>query len=79
MSPVASIDALVRMVNQIAANVSHEAPDVAAAHLAGHLNSFWASSMRAELCTYVSAGGVGLHPIASDAVSKLRFRVRSNP
>ena len=64
--------ALVRMVNQIAANVAHHPPDRAAAEIAAHLRSFWAPSMRAELVTYLDSGGLDLAPISAAATELLR-------
>jgi formate dehydrogenase subunit delta len=56
-----SVDALVRMANQITANYRHlPEPDVEAA-VANHLRMFWAPSMRAELQQWVDeTGGQGL-------------------
>ena len=66
-------DTLVRMINQIAANVSYQPADQAATQIATHINAFWAPSMRADLLAYVSAGGEGLDPVARDAVAELGF------
>jgi formate dehydrogenase subunit delta len=65
-------DALVRMVNQIARNVSHETPDVAASQIADHLNSFWAPSMRAQLLAFVASGGAGVDDLALSALTQVR-------
>ena len=63
---------LVRMVNQVAANVAHHPPDQAAAEIAAHLRSFWAPSMRAELVSYLDGGGLDLTPLAASATELLR-------
>jgi formate dehydrogenase subunit delta len=65
-------DALVRMVNQIAANVSYQPADEAAASVANHLNRFWAPSMRAQLLAYVASGGAGLDDLALQAITGVR-------
>ncbi len=67
-----SIEALVRMANQIAANVAHHPYEQAAGEVAAHLRSFWAPSMREELAAYVADGGTGLDPVAREAVAQLR-------
>ena len=64
--------ALVRMVNQIAANVAHHPPDRAAAEIAAHLRLFWAPAMRAELVTYLDGGGLDLAPLSAAATELLR-------
>jgi hypothetical protein len=46
---VSGTEALVRMVNQIAANVAHHPHDEAVAEVARHLRVSWAPSMRADL------------------------------
>jgi formate dehydrogenase subunit delta len=65
-------DALVRMVNQIAANVSYQPADAAAAAVANHLNRFWAPSMRAQLLAFVASGGAGLDDLALQAITQVR-------
>lgn len=65
-------EALVRMVNQIAANVAHHPRDQAVAEVAGHLRLSWAPSMRADLVAYVDRGGLDLTPIAAAAAEQLR-------
>jgi len=63
---------LVRMVNQIAANVAHHSHDRAVAEIATHLRSTWAPSMRADLVAYVDGGGLDLTPLAAAAAEQLR-------
>ena len=63
---------LVRMVNQIAANVAHHPYDQATAEIAAHLRSTWAPSMRAELVAYLDGGGLDLTQLAASATDQLR-------
>ncbi len=72
MSAATGADTLVRMVNQIAANVSHASPEEAASQIATHLNSFWAPSMRAELLAFVASGGTGVDDLALAALPQVR-------
>ena len=59
--------ALVRMINQIAANVAHHPHDQAVAEVGAHLRSFWTPAMRADLAAYIAGGGVELTPLAAAA------------
>ena len=63
---------LVRMVNQIAANVAHHPHDQATAEIAAHLRAAWAPSMRAELVAYLDGGGLDLTQLAASATEQLR-------
>ena len=63
---------LVRMVNQIAANVAHHTRDRAVSEIATHLRSSWAPSMRADLVAYLDGGGLDLTPLAAAAAEQLR-------
>jgi formate dehydrogenase subunit delta len=63
---------LVRMVNQIAANVAHHPHDRAVAEIAKHLRATWPPSMRADLIAYLDGGGLDLTPLAADAAEALR-------
>jgi formate dehydrogenase subunit delta len=61
-----SIDMLVRMANQIAANLQHETdPAAATAH---HIRLYWDPRMKAQIKAY---GGEGLTPTAKAAVDVL--------
>jgi formate dehydrogenase subunit delta len=64
--------ALVRMLNQIAANVAHHPHDQAVGEIATHLRTTWAPAMRAELLGYLDRGGLGLTPLAEAAAESLR-------
>ena len=63
---------LVRMANQIAANVAHHPHDQAVAEITTHLRATWAPSMRADLVAYLDAGGPDLTPLAVAAAEQLR-------
>jgi formate dehydrogenase subunit delta len=63
---------LVRMVNQIAANVNHHPVDEATTQIATHVNSFWAPSMRADLLAFAREGGAGLDDLVVLALPKIR-------
>ncbi|MBU6252732.1 MAG: formate dehydrogenase subunit delta [Alphaproteobacteria bacterium] len=63
----ATIDNLVRMANQIAANLQHEA-DVAQA-VADHIRLFWDPRMRRLI---LSPEVSGLSPDAATAIARLR-------
>jgi formate dehydrogenase subunit delta len=67
-----TVDALVRMANQIAANQAHRPVDEATATVAEHLRLFWAPSMRRDLVAAVDAGTADLDPVARAAVDRLR-------
>jgi len=71
---------LVRMVNQIAANVAHHPHDQAVSEIAAHLLATWAPAMRADLVTYLDGGGPDLTPLAAAAAETLRgATTRSSP
>ena len=76
---------LVRMLNQIAANVAHHPHDQAVDEIAGHLRSSWAPAMRAALDAHLGHGGPGLTPLAAAAAERLQNetpqtgRTRSSP
>lgn len=63
---MSSIDKLIRMANQIAANLAHEADPVAAT--AEHIHLFWDPSMKQLLRTH---DGEGLSPVARAAIAQL--------
>ena len=64
---------LIRMANQIAANVAHHPRDQAVTEIAKHLQTTWAPSMRADLAAYVDGGGLDLTPLAAAAAEQLRI------
>jgi len=61
-----TIDTLVRMANQIAANLAHE-PEPATA-TAEHIQLFWDPRMKASIRAH---DGAGLTPVASEAIRLL--------
>ena len=65
------LNQLVRMANQIAANMAHLDEEAAAAELARHLKRFWAPSMRQQLCDYAAGNGAGLAPAVRLAVAQI--------
>lgn len=68
----AVIDNLIKMANQIAANVDHGGGDEAAAErVAEHLKKFWARSMKQDIVEYARSEGDRLTPVAKLAVLKL--------
>ena len=76
----AVIEGVVRMLNQIAANVAHHPHDQAVAEIAAHLQASWAPAMRAELNAYLDGGGPGLTPLAAAAAETLQSETtRSSP
>jgi formate dehydrogenase subunit delta len=62
----------VRMLNDIAAQFAHRAPEVAAAAVAGHVRRFWEPRMRTQLLAATLDGAVMLEPVAAAAVTLLR-------
>ena len=67
-----NIERLITMTNDIATYFAIE-PDHAAAveGIRDHLTRFWDPVMRRELKTHVMHGGVGLLPLAQEAVEVL--------
>lgn len=59
-------DTLIRMANQIAANLAHE--DDPAAATADHIRQFWDPRMKQAIAAYT---GNGLSPAALEAVRRL--------
>lgn len=60
---------LVRMVNQIATNLSHERD--AATRVRVHLEKFWARSMKQRLIDGLDQIGHELNPLAHEAATQL--------
>ncbi len=67
-----TLDKLVRMVNQIAAELEHQQGANAAAATWDHLWHFWDPRMRAQIVAHLDAGGAGLSRTGRDAVVLLR-------
>lgn len=67
-----SIDSLIKMANQIAANFPSGADTASkASDIAGHIHRFWTPAMIARLGEHVAAGGEGVSPLAQAAVGLL--------
>jgi formate dehydrogenase subunit delta len=63
-------DKLIRMANQIAANLAVR--EDAAALCAGHISDYWDPRMRTALLDHLAAGGAGLHPLVVQAAPLIR-------
>ena len=63
---------LVRMANQIAANVAHLPAPEAADAVATHLRSFWTPAMRQDLIDLVDDDPQAVVPLVMTAVESLR-------
>lgn len=63
---------LIRMVNQIAANLHHGRSDeMTIEETSTHLEKFWARSMKANIIESLSDSDNGLTPLARQAVEQL--------
>lgn len=76
MSTTQAVDAandaaLVRMANQIAANLAYLPPTEAADTVAGHLRSFWTPAMRVALQRLATDEPASLDPLVLAAVEDL--------
>ena len=67
-----TLDRLVRMANQIAAEFVNQRPETAAAATAEHVRLFWDPRMLAMIAAHVEAGGPGLAPVAAQAIAMLQ-------
>ncbi|MGL6159109.1 formate dehydrogenase subunit delta [Microbulbifer sp.] len=66
------LEHLVRMANQIAANLDHgKADEEALEAVANHLSRFWARRMKAQIIGHLHSGGEGLDPLARRAVERI--------
>lgn len=67
------IQHLVKMANQIAANIgAGAAQDDTAERVEEHLKRFWARPMRDKLCARLDEYGEQLHPAAASALRRIR-------
>jgi formate dehydrogenase subunit delta len=66
------VESLVKMANQIAANLRHRGHDVAVAAFASHVKDFWAPSMLADLSAHIAAGAGDVDPIAVEGMAALK-------
>lgn len=63
---------LIRMANQIAANIAPGSDeDRAAEQVSSHLRRFWARSMKAQIIAYAADDGSELSEVARRAVAQL--------
>jgi formate dehydrogenase subunit delta len=68
----AEVEQLIKMVNQIARNVAvGESDQRIIEKTAGHIQRFWAASMKREILHYVECDEEGLEPLALAAVQQL--------
>lgn len=66
------LEHLIQMANQIVANNSfHDDIEQTAATTAGHLQKFWARSMKKQIIDYAAQDGSDLSPAAKLAVQQL--------
>lgn len=72
-------DKLVRMVNQIAAELEYQQGTNAAAATWDHIWHFWDPRMRAQIIAHLDAGGAGLGATGRDAVAMLRSGAEPSP
>jgi formate dehydrogenase major subunit len=66
-----AVAALVRMVNQIAANNEADGLEAATAAVAAHLQQFWTIEMKADLIEHASTGPGDLAPAVLGALERL--------
>lgn len=64
--------ALVRMANQIAVAFRVQPHAEAVASTAEHIQLYWSRKMRADIISYVDAGGQGLEAMTIEAIKSLR-------
>ena len=70
--PTTELDHLVKMVNQIADNISIGEDDATIAlKVADHLNRFWARSMKEQIVAYAKNDGRSLNAAAKLAIARL--------
>lgn len=66
-----TLERLVRMANQIAAEFVNQRPENAAEATAEHVRLFWDPRMLAMIAAHVATGGAGLAPVAARAIARL--------
>lgn len=72
MSHNATQDKLVRMANHIAGFMASRPEAEQLEGLSGHINDFWAPSMRRVLLDKIAAGDETLHPLVQRASALIR-------
>lgn len=63
---------LIKMINQISANLDHGDPNKAAEETATHLKKFWARSMKQQIIEYADSDGSDLNAVSKLAVEQLK-------
>ncbi|WDE12219.1 formate dehydrogenase subunit delta [Thalassomonas haliotis] len=70
--PSAKVNNLIKMVNQIAANICFQSSEQeVVVKIANHLQLFWAKSMKQDIIEYYQQDGEGLSDLAGQAVARL--------
>jgi formate dehydrogenase subunit delta len=69
-----TLERLVRMANQIAAEFENQQPGDAVAATWDHVRLFWDPRMKTQILAHLAAGGAGLSPISLAAIEMLRDR-----
>jgi formate dehydrogenase subunit delta len=70
---------MVHMANQIALFFAAYPHDEAVAGVADHIQKFWEPRMRAQLATYLAAGGADLHPLVVEGARTLAPKGAAKP
>jgi formate dehydrogenase subunit delta len=65
------LNQLIKMVNQIANNNSHQTETESVDLILNHLKKFWALSMKKQIIEYAKQDGEDLVPLAKVAVREL--------
>lgn len=65
------LNQLIKMVNQIANNNSHQTEEESVDLILNHLKKFWALSMKKQIIDYAKQDGEDLVPLAKVAVKEL--------
>ncbi len=68
----AELNHMVRMANQIAANVSAADTEAAIVSVASHIERFWAGAMCDRICNHLDQLADELSPTALAALSRLK-------
>ena len=63
---------MIHNANQIALFFASYPHDEAVASVQDHLQKFWEKRMRRQIIQYVAESGAGLHPLALEAVKRLK-------
>lgn len=66
------IEEMIHKANQIALFFASYPHDEAVAGVQDHLQKFWERRMRRQIIQYVAESGAGLHPLALEAVKRLK-------